>query len=131
MLVRITLYAVCSVVSFNEYPAFLMRSNAKIGCRFNPTQIQITAASETLGFAIDLHRQICLTDTRLFSANCSTVIPFLFICEVSVSPNVFGNDMDIDAMVCALLANEVGDSLLPNLIVSPSETFNSRPTGIP
>ena len=49
ILVKIILYAVCSVVSIREYPAFFTRSNANTGCNFNPMQRQITVCKVILG----------------------------------------------------------------------------------
>ena len=49
ILVKIILYAVCSVVSTREYPAFFTRSNANTGCNFNPMQRQITVCKVILG----------------------------------------------------------------------------------
>ena len=115
MLVKIILYAVCSVVLINVYPAFSTKSKENSGCSFNPTQRQTTVDNEILGTWEALYRAICLLDIRLLSANCSTVICFLFIWATSVSPKLFGNDREIDTIICVLLANVVGDSLLPKM----------------
>ncbi len=49
ILVKMILYAVCSVVSIREYPAFFTKSNANNGCSFNPMQRQITVCNEIFG----------------------------------------------------------------------------------
>ncbi len=92
------LYAVCSVESFRQNPAFLTRSKAKTGCNLNPTQRHITDCKGIKGMFSFLYLRICLSDIRLFSASCSPLIPFLFMCAARVSSKELGKDLEMAAM---------------------------------